>query len=76
MENKKRDKNGWYRSKPIEERKAYTRAIAIRSSQKYKNYSVKILREDAAQFDEKCKELGITATDFFREQVNRFLKGY
>lgn len=71
-----RKQNGWLKSKSLEEQKAYTRQIAIRRAEKYKSYSIKILREDAQAFDEKCKELGITATDFFREQVKRFLKGY
>lgn len=71
-----RKRNGWLKSKSLEEQKAYTRQIAIRRAEKYKSYSLKILREDAAPFEEKCKQLGITPTNFFREQVKRFLKGY
>lgn len=71
-----RKQNGWFKAKSKEEQKAYTRQITIRRAEKYKSYSLKILREDAAPFEEKCKQLGITPTNFFREQVKRFLKGY
>lgn len=59
-----------------EERKAYQNKNYKIHKERYKTYNVYIDRGDAMIFEEKCKELGIKPVVFFREQVNRFLRGY
>lgn len=71
-----RKQNGWFKAKSKEEQKAYTKERMRRQKEKYKSYVVRVVHEDATPFEEKCKQLGITPTNFFREQVKRFLKGY